>query len=94
MTLEFRKILVLSTSHVTEETKDLLDSDLPLDQWPVSGGPYGDYGWFMYAHEDPDDEKIPAELRVVFAFARANGCDNVLFDCDADQVDGLPTYDW
>lgn len=27
-------------------------------------------------------------------WARRQGCEYILFDCDADQVDGLPAYDW
>lgn len=92
MTLEFRKVLVLSTAHATAETAKMLDST-PVALWPVVGGPYGTYGWFMYVHED-NDGLIPDDLFGVMQYARANGCDNILFDCDALEVDGLPTYEW
>lgn len=90
--LEKRTILVLSTGHVTKETARLLNST-KLEDWPCCGGPYAGYGWFVYAH-DENDGQIPADLFAVMEFARANGCTNVLFDCDAEQVEGLPAYEW
>lgn len=93
MTIETRKFLVLSTSHVTEKTAHLLDTT-PVQNWPVAGGPYGTFGWFIYAHDEDAEGNIPEELMGVFRYAREHGCDNVLFDCDAGQIDGLPTYEW
>jgi hypothetical protein len=95
MTLEFRKILVLSTAHVTAKTAAMLNST-PQPKWPVCGGPYGPWGWFIYAHDENCGEgadAIPDDLFAVLTFARAQGCDNVLFDADADVIDDLPEYD-
>ncbi len=92
MILESRKVLVLCTSHVTKATAELLDNSAAKD-WPVIGGPYADYGWFIYVH-DENDGKIPDDLWAVCQFANKNGFDNILFDCDASQVDGLPTWEW
>lgn len=91
--MEIRKILVLSTAHVREETGRMLDNT-DHELWPVSGGPYGDVGWFVYAHDEDVDGNIPEEMMAVFEFARANGCDNVLFDCDAEVIDDLSHWDW
>lgn len=91
MTLEIRKVLVLSTVHVPPELAKSLDS-MASPSWPVCGGPWAGYGWFMYAHEPNLDH--PPELNPVFEFARENGCDYVLFDCDACEVDILTKYDW
>lgn len=91
--LEKRTILVLCTGHVTEATADYLNKT-PCEDWPFVGGPYADYGWFIYAHEENTDGRIPADLFNVMAFARTNGCTNVLFDCDSDEVEGLPFYEW
>lgn len=92
MTLEFRKTLMLTTGHLTEATAKMLDTT-PAKDWPVIGGPYGTYGWQMYAHDD-NDGTIPDDLWAVCEFANANGADLVVFDCDANPVDGLPTYEW
>lgn len=92
MTLEIRKTLVCSTAHVTGKTAAMLNST-PLHKWPVCGGPYSDWGWMIYAHDDDSEDKIPPELFAVLQFARANGCDNVLFDCDAGVIADLPEYD-
>lgn len=95
--LEIRKLLVLSTSHVTKATADLLNSTDAATEWPGCGGPYGEYGWMFYCSEENNgegDRHIPDELFAVMQFARANGCDNVLLDRDSDPVDGLPTWEW
>ncbi|WP_438747663.1 hypothetical protein [Pararhizobium sp. O133] len=88
--LEKRTIFVLGTYHVSWETADPLNNR-PFSQWSFVGGPYADYGWFVYAH-DENDGTIPADLSAVMQFATSNGCTNILFDCDADQVEGLPVY--
>lgn len=91
MTLEIRNFLIVSTAHVSEQTAKFLNNT-PADEWPISGGPFSTYGWFMYTH-DPELNTIE-DLMPVFALARANGCNYVLFDCDASTVDQLPTFDW
>lgn len=95
--LEIRKLLVLSTSHVTKATADLLNSTDAVTSWPWCGGPYGEYGWMFYCAEENNgegDRHIPDDLFAVMQFARANGCDNVLLDRDSEPVDGLPTWEW
>ena len=91
--LEKRAILVVSTGHLTKETAEYLN-DTPSAKWPFCGGPYADFGWFLYAHDENSDGSIPPDLYAVMQFAKANGCTNVLFDRDADQVEGLPFHEW
>lgn len=91
--LEVRQFLTLSTGHVSEATAQMLETT-PIKDWPVCGGHFGTYGWFMYAHDEDCEGDIPPELMVIFDYARANGCNYVLFDCDGDTVDQLPTFDW
>ena len=95
-TLETRRFAVISTAHVSETTARRLDKT-PPKEWPCLGGPYGEYGWFLYAHDEnagvwPD--VIPDELFTVMIWARKLGFDYVLFDCDADEVEDLPVFDW
>lgn len=91
--METHNLLILSTSHVTAATAMRL-TDGPVSDWPVSGAPYGPYGWFCYAHDEDVEGNIPVEMMNVFRFARVNGCGYVLFDRDADVIDELPTWDW
>lgn len=93
MTVEHRRLIVVSTAHVSKATADTLNNS-PASQWPCLGGPYGDYGWFFFCHEE-NDGTIPAELFDVMVWARKNHrTDNILLDCDADPVEGLPVFDW
>ena len=57
------------------------------------------YGWLMWVPPDPsahasDYPDLPPEVLAIQRYARALGCDYVLFDADADQVGDLPTWDW
>ena len=90
-TLEIRKLLVLSTGHLTKDTVDYLDRTDPAI-WGFAGGHYGDAGYFCYAYDDAVG--VPDDLLGVMRFARTHGCVNVLFDKDAEQIDNLPYYDW
>lgn len=92
--LEIRKILVLSTAHVTAETAILLN-ETDCQKWPLVGGPYSEYGWFVSAHDgDALDRETSPDLIAVIAYAKSKDCSMILFDRDADTVDELPTYEW
>lgn len=93
-TLEIRKVLVCSTAHVTEATSKWLDSD----DCQIACYKY-EYGWFLpiLVGLDPWADmpgKIPDELRGLYATAIKNECSMVQLDCDADEIDGLPTWEW
>src|SRR5262245_58838630 len=56
------------------------------------------HGWPMWVPPDPqahadDYPSLPAEVLRTQRYARARGCDYVLFDADADQVGDLPAWD-
>lgn len=86
--------MVLSTNHVSADTAKYLDENDHND-WPVTGGPFSIYGWFMYAHDaDEEDLDIPADLRAIFDYVRSCGHTHVLLDCDGDILADLPTYEW
>lgn len=91
-TLETPKMLVLSTAHISESTNSML-TITDVGYWPISGGPYGDYGWFLNAGETTLKE-VPDDLKACMQFARKNGCDYLLLDRDADTTEELPTYEW
>lgn len=96
------RILVISTGHVSEDTADWLDSIDWFSEGP-SGNKYGEYGWFMYAHDDPacipspphaPAGQYPTDLWAVFEKARELGAFYVLLDCDAIKINGLKTWEW
>lgn len=93
---EIRRLVVVSTAHLTETTAKYLDRT-PASEWPCVGGPYAGYGWFVHASEENLGEgfsAIPDDLFSVMTWARRQGCGYVLFDCDGYQVEGLPVHDW
>lgn len=89
---ETRKLLVLSTGHVTDPATRKMLTETSPDNYPTLGGSTH-YGWFCYASDENDGvgrDRIPDDLWACMLFARANGADYILFDADGDQVDGLP----
>ena len=98
--LSIRQFLDLSTAHLDKPSKEWLSHEAESDSSTYGGH----YGWFAWAHRDPDnpghttfggeDPRCPATLARIFEFACNNGCEYVLFDSDADSIDELPIFDW
>lgn len=92
MTPKFRelKAVELCTSHVSEETAALMDAgvtDLIVADYS--------FGWLVRTTDDEDDLfSAPEDLRAVLVAAHEFGASLVLFDRDADEVEGLETFDW
>lgn len=78
-----RKFLDLSTGHLTADTRAALDSGNNNNRFGIPCA-VTDYGFFVYADEEPNDEVLPEELVKAMRHARANGCEYILFDCDAE----------
>ena len=92
---DVKRFIVISIDHVTEETAAFLNKT-PAADWPCLGGPYGEYGWFFYAHDQNaglGEHRIPDDLLAVMTWAREAGFDHILLDCDAEEMDGLPIFD-
>lgn len=88
MTIEIMTCPVISTGHLTAETRTELDEN--------NGGcsfMSGPYGWMFYVQQDGDFDNMPGDLAVVMVWARANGWQWVRFDVDADVVPELPYFE-
>ena len=93
-----RKILDISTAHVSENTSIL------LNEWAIScfvrpAIVYDkkDYGWLVYVPSEPGKETepdFPEDLRSCIELARSHGCDWIMFDCDSTTIDELNVYEW
>lgn len=95
--MEFGKYLVLSTAHVRCSTGELLDgwAKLSATEQPLAvASTY--YGWFIPTRPVDGEaaKRLPAELPTILAFARACGCDHVLFDCDGPAIPDLTEFPW
>ena len=89
--------LVLSTAHVSTKAAEMLDGWATLEP---SSRPLAvastHYGWFIPTREaeEPDRAQIPNEVLAAMRVGREHGCDYLLFDCDAGEIDALPTFPW
>jgi hypothetical protein len=95
--VEIGRHLVLSTVHVSMKTAEMLDNWATLEP---SSRPLAvastHYGWFIPTREaeEPDREQIPNEVLAAMRLGRELACDYLLFDCDAGEIDALPTFPW
>jgi len=88
-----RSFLDCSTRHLSPDTLAALNEiGTQLDRLPFAGGVTA-YGWFAYACEEEPEDGIQPDLWAVMQHARSLGCEYILFDSDAPEVDGLPVYD-
>ena len=95
--MEFGRYLVLSTVHVCSKTADLLDAWAAIE--PASrplAVASTHYGWFIPTREveETDRAAVPDEVLAAMRLGREQGCDHLLFDCDAGVVDALPSFPW
>jgi hypothetical protein len=92
------KYLDCSTSHVTIEDAEMLNH--PSSRLNATGTEYGWFVWVPPADMLADyiaqihEEGLSDAFCGVLRYARRHGCDRVLFDRDASDVDELPTFDW
>lgn len=90
--MELAKMLVLSTAHLSEQTARDWMAVCPWTCFEK-----GDYGWFMYVCDDvaiTEAEAVPLEVRSAIHVAKREGCEWIMWDCDASCIDELPQYEW
>jgi hypothetical protein len=72
----------------------LAESKVKHTDWPAMCCDF-EYGWFVYVGDtDIIDAAEWPGLHAVGMLAKRRGIEYVLFDCDANTVDGLTKYDW
>ncbi|MBI1758155.1 MAG: hypothetical protein HYR62_02855 [Actinobacteria bacterium] len=90
-----RKLLDLSTTHLPEDL-----GTHALGAAPGVVAHRTDHGWLMWVPDDPDESAVvmrdmpPGVVLAIQRYARALGCDYVLFDADGHRAGDLPVWDW
>lgn len=86
--LEIDTMLVLSTSHLSRATIDLVEESADALTWGPSFT--RNHGWIWHASQTVP----PADLDTCLKLAHDAGCAWVMFDADGPVVEGLGTYEW
>ena len=93
MNIEISKMITLHPAHLSGQTYHLLRCDAVMGvityQKNETHGPE-EYGVFVYIQGDWADHEVPEDLRACIELAREDGCDWIMFDYDAEPVEGLP----
>lgn len=100
--MEISKMLTLSTSHVTDKTLKLLDTEASGNNFPCLGVyKKEEYGYFIYIDKDAfhkengnPNSDMPGDLVTVIAFTLEAGCNILCLDCDGDELVCLPHYEY
>jgi hypothetical protein len=85
-----RRYLDLSTTHLRSEDIDALKAAARRFAGPATV--QTEDGWFVWAPDEPEafgPDDLPDNLRRVLSYARAHGCDRVLFDRGAEVDEHL-----
>lgn len=90
--LETRRVLVLSTAHLTPDLLQLMDT-MHSSTWPIEGSRLP-YGYYVYVHYEFDyGEPEWDSLFDCLVFSKLMGFDYVQFDGDADPIQDLHMYE-
>lgn len=81
-------VVVLSTSHLCEATKQRLESDLKSPDGLLAGMSW-EYGWMVFT-SNCHDERVPADLRNVMRVCDEHDFCWVRFDCDSPSCPAFP----
>lgn len=90
--LEISKMLIISTAHISKATNELLENNAA----GIVAYPKGEYGWLILVNNWKTEKKYITSdvLKKVLTFAESKGCDWLMLDRDAAEVDELPIYEW
>ncbi len=96
--LEITSILTLSTVHVSEKTREMLDEEPETNTMTLSVYQKSDYGWFVYIPDDvakglESKDGIPEDLKACVTLAIEHGCSILCLDCDGPELDALAKYE-
>lgn len=99
--LEIERMLTISSAHVSQNTRELLDEVIddtccvPMPPVYEKSG----YGWFVACDPDTDNEALgeawddyPVDLVAAMRLAKEQGCFWLCIDCDGPEVDELKPF--
>lgn len=99
--MEIRKTLVCSTAHVSRNVMMILDNDYSQKKIEYIIHSRVEYGWIVRYWPPKRSENrtdawktMPSCMKDVIERAESLRCSMVLFDRDADVMDGIRTYEW
>ncbi|MCK5532933.1 MAG: hypothetical protein KAI85_16970 [Halopseudomonas aestusnigri] len=90
---EMMALPVISTAHLDAKTARWLTDSAEDCDW-ATVAPYAE-GFYIHFNEQCPESQVPACAKHIAAWLKAQGFSGwVRLDSDADEVEGLPAYDW
>lgn len=93
MSFEVDKVLVVSTAHISEATRDKIHEDVIEG---IHAVPRDEYGWMIYVTDLEPEERAAAPLELVklLDHARERDCTWLMLDCDGPTAEGFDRFNW
>lgn len=88
-----RKFLDASISHISPACSSWLSDQAQAGEYASFTVADTTYGYLFYASDDHPISEFE-ELEYLRLKAREHDCDYVLLDRDAEEIEGLPTFEW
>ena len=92
MTDNIRKMLDLSTAHITQDTADAINRGIGAFTHRMVAKTH--CGFLLTTTEQIEETDCPVDLKTCLIYARLLGCDYILFDADGFVDTHLQTYEW
>lgn len=92
---EIAKVLVVATNHVPEGLA--VENGQGVVPMAELAQMVNEYGWMLNVDIDRDFgalDHLAYPVKAILLFAKKRGCRYVLFDRDADELEGFPVFDW
>lgn len=96
MKLEIDRTLVCTTSHITaEDNQQLFDEETNLVVYSMD-----EYGYMIWTGGNTfqlymqEAKNISDSFRILLTFAKQQKCEWLRLDRDAEEIEGLETFEW
>lgn len=89
--MKISKMLTLSTAHIPESVVKALECEPETNQFGLSVYPFIYGFWIFVPNEIP--ATLPKSIAACLSLAKENDCQWLCFDCDAELVSSLPTFE-
>ena len=94
--MDITRCLTISTAHISSDTARKLSIEPDTNMLGLSVYEKGEFGWWIYVGDNSANisKDLPLDLMACISEAFTNNCQWLCLDCDGEEIDSLPTYDW
>lgn len=94
--MDITRCLTISTAHISSDTARKLSIEPDTNMLGLSVYEKGEYGWWIYVGDNSaiTSKDLPLDLLACICEAFTNYCQWLCLDCDGEELESLPIYEW